>query len=328
MNITTQNFNVPLQTVVNPQTDNLRRENQQREIIAKPEAANQSAAEKGAASEKERARSPGQNSEQVDFANLRKQAEQESDSINDSSQNSGRNSDESSQENSGKRDEQSPDGQSTENIEQEGTQTDAEKDSAQIFAEQKQLKSLKQRDQEVRSHELAHASVGGAFTGSPSYSFEVGPDGKKYATGGEVSVDLSPIEGNPRATIAKMQKVHAAALAPANPSVQDTRVAASAARVIAQAQSDLSAIALDDSDFKSEIDGSGKTTDVLADDVESNEASQEFDQFLAQTLSAQAQVSNSRELEIDQRAGRIEQFYSNINQAYEKPPSFQFELTA
>ena len=51
-----------------------------------------------------------------------------------------------------------------------------------------------------------------------------------------MSVDLSAVDGNPQATIAKMQKVHAAALAPANPSIQDTRVAASAARTILQAQ--------------------------------------------------------------------------------------------
>ena len=82
MNITPQAFNAPIQTAVNLQTDSLRRENQQREVIAKPEAANQSAGEKGVASDKERGRTPAQNNEQVDFANLRKQAEQASESIN------------------------------------------------------------------------------------------------------------------------------------------------------------------------------------------------------------------------------------------------------
>ena len=54
-----------------------------------------------------------------------------------------------------------------------------------------------------------------------------------------MSVDLSSVAGDPHATITKMQKVHAAALAPINPSTQDTRVAASASRIILQAQSEI-----------------------------------------------------------------------------------------
>ena len=203
------------------------------------------------------------------------------------------------------------------------------KSSEAVFAEQQEVKSLKRRDQEVRSHELAHAAVGGAYTGAPNYSFSVGPDGKKYAVSGEVSVDLSPIDGNPSATIAKMQKVHSAALAPANPSIQDTRVAASAAKLIAQAQSELAAIAIADPNAKRDFVGLIKPNDVLSqNESSSKDASSDFDQFVEQTLSAQEQVAPSRPIAVDQRAGRIEQFYSNINQAYEKPTSYQFELTA
>ena len=75
------------------------------------------------------------------------------------------------------------------------------------------------------------------MTGAPTYSYEVGPDGKKYAVAGEVSVNLTPVEGDPQATIVKMQKVYNAALAPVNPSIQDTRVANIAAQLIAKAQS-------------------------------------------------------------------------------------------
>ncbi|MFT6903292.1 MAG: hypothetical protein ACJAXS_003515, partial [Colwellia sp.] len=49
MNITPQNTHLPIQTVVNLQTDSLRRENQQREVITKPEPSSQSGAEKGPA---------------------------------------------------------------------------------------------------------------------------------------------------------------------------------------------------------------------------------------------------------------------------------------
>src|SRR5690606_18669390 len=52
--------------------------------------------------------------------------------------------------------------------------------------QQLEVLELSQRDREVRSHELAHAAVGGQYAGSPSYSFTRGPDGRRYAVAGEV----------------------------------------------------------------------------------------------------------------------------------------------
>lgn len=102
-----------------------------------------------------------------------------------------------------------------------------------------ELDKLKARDTEVRQHEAAHQGAGGAYAGSASFTFTRGPDGKRYATGGEVSVDTAPIPGKPDATIAKMRIIQQAALAPAEPSSQDRRVAAQAARAMLQAQSEL-----------------------------------------------------------------------------------------
>ncbi len=107
--------------------------------------------------------------------------------------------------------------------------------------EQAQVKELKERDAEVRAHEAAHAATGGSFAGSPSYEYQVGPDGKRYAVGGEVKIDTAPIEGDPRATIDKLQQVQAAALAPAEPSDQDRKVAQAAAAALREAQSELAA---------------------------------------------------------------------------------------
>ena len=98
---------------------------------------------------------------------------------------------------------------------------------------------LKARDKEVRAHEEAHARVGGQYAGAPHYDYETGPDGNRYATGGEVSIDVAPVDGDPEATIAKMEIVKAAALAPAEPSAQDRKVAAIADRTRAQAQAEL-----------------------------------------------------------------------------------------
>ena len=107
--------------------------------------------------------------------------------------------------------------------------------------EQAQVKELKERDAEVRAHEAAHAATGGSFAGSPSYEYQVGPDGKRYAVGGEVKIDTAPVEGDPQATIDKLQQVQAAALAPAEPSDQDRKVAQAAAAALREAQAELAA---------------------------------------------------------------------------------------
>lgn len=105
--------------------------------------------------------------------------------------------------------------------------------------ELKQLTELKARDREVRAHEAAHQAVGGQYAGAMSFTYQRGPDGAQYAVGGEVSIDLSPVQGNPQATIQKMQTVRAAAMAPAEPSGQDRAVAAQAMQIMLQAQSEL-----------------------------------------------------------------------------------------
>lgn len=118
-------------------------------------------------------------------------------------------------------------------------QSDQQKQQQQQQAEQKQLAQLKARDAEVRAHEAAHAAVGGQLAGSPSYTFQRGPDGQQYAIGGEVQISLSEVPGDPQATIARMQQVKAAALAPAEPSGADRSIAAEATRRISAAQAEL-----------------------------------------------------------------------------------------
>jgi hypothetical protein len=108
--------------------------------------------------------------------------------------------------------------------------------------QQQQITELASRDREVRSHEQAHAAVGGSYAGAPTYSFKRGPDGQAYAVGGEVSIDVSPIPNDPAATLRKMEVVQQAALAPAEPSAQDLRVAAQAQVLAAQARSELAAL--------------------------------------------------------------------------------------
>ena len=115
------------------------------------------------------------------------------------------------------------------------------KQQEQQQRQEQQVQDLVERDKEVRTHEQAHQSAGGEYASSPTYQFTQGPDGKRYATGGEVQIDTSAVPGDPAATIAKMQQIRAAALAPAEPSAQDLAVARSAAASEAKARKELMA---------------------------------------------------------------------------------------
>ena len=107
-------------------------------------------------------------------------------------------------------------------------------------SEKKVVEDLKARDNEVRNHEQAHLAAGGGLVkGGASYSYQTGPDNKRYAIGGEVQIDISPVDGNPQATIMKMQQVKAAAMAPSDPSSQDRAVAARASQLESQARAEL-----------------------------------------------------------------------------------------
>jgi hypothetical protein len=114
-------------------------------------------------------------------------------------------------------------------------------DSQTLSDEQKQqVEELKKRDAKVRAHEAAHVAAGGQYVrGGPSYSYQNGPDGKRYAVGGEVSIDASPVAGDPEATIAKMRTVKRAALAPGDPSGADQAVAAEATSAELKAEQEL-----------------------------------------------------------------------------------------
>lgn len=104
--------------------------------------------------------------------------------------------------------------------------------------EQAEVEDMKARDTEVRTHENAHKSAGGQYAASPSYTYETGPDGKRYITDGEVSIDVGK-EDDPQDTIEKMQVVKRAAMAPAQPSSQDRQVYAEASQKEAEARQEL-----------------------------------------------------------------------------------------
>ncbi|WP_006786001.1 putative metalloprotease CJM1_0395 family protein [Thiorhodospira sibirica] len=106
--------------------------------------------------------------------------------------------------------------------------------------EQREVEQLRVRDQAVRAHEMAHVVAGGQYVTKPaSYEYRVGPDGRRYAVGGEVSINVSPVPNDPQATITKAQAIRRAALAPVDPSPQDYQVAAKAGAMELQARREL-----------------------------------------------------------------------------------------
>ncbi len=212
----------------NPAVDQARRENLKRDMIEPVASAERGQAEKGVISEDK----------------SRNHSVQTGLTYSDESKNRGTELKQAveGRESQGEDSGQSQSGQQGDGTEQRGRQTKASE--AELAAEQAAIAELKQRDAEVKAHEQAHASVGGQLAGSPSYTFQSGPDGQKYAIGGEVQIDVSVVPDDPQATIDKMQQVKAAALAPAQPSGADRQIAAEATRNISEAQAELARAAL------------------------------------------------------------------------------------
>ncbi|MEZ4437599.1 MAG: putative metalloprotease CJM1_0395 family protein [Polyangiaceae bacterium] len=104
--------------------------------------------------------------------------------------------------------------------------------------ERTQVEKLKARDREVRAHEAAHQGAAGGLAGAASFTTQRGPDGRDYAIGGEVPINMA--EGKtPEETIANAQRIRAAAMAPAQPSGADRSIAASASKMEAEARREL-----------------------------------------------------------------------------------------
>lgn len=91
---------------------------------------------------------------------------------------------------------------------------------------QRVLDKFKALDSKTKIHEQAHAS-GATTTSAISYNYQVGPDGKLYATGGHVRFDTS-LPSDPKAALAKLDKLANAAGAPSELSAADASIARTA----------------------------------------------------------------------------------------------------
>lgn len=154
--------------------------------------------------------------------------------------------------------------------------SNADESTVLTAEEQKQLQQLKSRDREVRLHEQAHLAAAGQYAaGGPSFTYQQGPDGNRYAVGGEVPIDVSK-EATPEETILKMSAVQQAAMAPAEPSSADRQIAAQAAITAAQARQELTAQNSESAEEASEagnVNTNRNADNESADDNNSTESS-------------------------------------------------------
>lgn len=189
----------------------------------------------------------------------------------------------------------------------------------ELKVEQDQIQELAARDREVRSHEQAHAAAAGQYGSSPTYSFVRGPDGVSYAVGGSVDVDTSPIPGDPEATLRKAQQLRRAANAPAEPSAQDGRVAAAAAKMELDARAELRAKDTSEPDGQNSLRSEGSqsgaveesdATTASAEEVRRQREEERIEQEEARLLDEQEQFESEQRL-LDQRQARAEFFNEN-----------------
>jgi hypothetical protein len=116
------------------------------------------------------------------------------------------------------------------------------------------IAEMERTEREVIAHETAHKAAAGRFGGPISYTYETGPDGKRYITGGSVPIN-TPATSDPEEALRNANQVMKAALAPAGPSGQDLAVAASSAGMAAKARARIAAENSNHSTDKPEASG-------------------------------------------------------------------------
>jgi hypothetical protein len=308
---------VPTPTVFNVgtvNTESVRRDNTQREAVPQLVANEKSAAETGVGSEADKVKTPGQAPPPLTYEKPVPQGGQQLNTQNDSAKDNGQDA-------------------------SAGKENAEEQQQQQQQAEQQQITELKQRDAEVRAHEQAHASLGGQYASSPQYEYERGPDGSRYAVGGEVSIDISEAS-TPEETIRKAQQVKAAALAPAEPSAQDLRVATEATQITLEARSEIARenakeaqeaynqavpdIQNTEEEQQNSIIGATPSLEDIVDALDVGIPTRSLDISQSQVdennvidleidLDGASQFLANRDLEITRRVSVIESFYTQVS---------------
>ncbi len=189
--------------------------------------------------------------------------------------------------------------------------TEAANSTLEVLSEEeKQLVSeLQAVDRRVKEHEAAHLAAAGSYAnGGASFQYRQGPDGKRYAVGGEVSIDMGR-ESSPEQTIAKMRVVRRAALAPAEPSSQDQRVAARATLQIAESAQELR---LSDEAGENAIDETDEKAEAEAGSVDGKESAEAVSSIDKERDTNRSGDSMGRSVQSGSLSKSFEQYYGSV----------------
>ncbi|EEO8734367.1 putative metalloprotease CJM1_0395 family protein [Campylobacter coli] len=156
-----------------------------------------------------------------------------------------------------------------------------------------QVRELQSIDRNVKAHEAAHQAAGGGLAGAASFSYTRGPDNQMYATAGEVPIRMQKGR-TPEETIANARQVVAAAMAPADPSPQDYKVAANALKMEFEARAEATKLkAQEAQEKKEEKEEKEENLDInnqdSKDNFEETQANKDFKNFIGKIYQQNSQ---------------------------------------
>ncbi|EAH4591964.1 hypothetical protein FW481_02645 [Campylobacter coli] len=156
-----------------------------------------------------------------------------------------------------------------------------------------QVRELQSIDRNVKAHEAAHQAAGGGLAGAASFSYTRGPDNQMYATAGEVPIRMQKGR-TPEETIANARQVVAAAMAPADPSPQDYKVAANALKMEFEARAEATKLkAQEAQEKKGENEEKQENLDInnqdSKDNFEETQANKDFKNFIGKIYQQNSQ---------------------------------------
>ncbi|BCE02711.1 putative metalloprotease CJM1_0395 family protein [Marinicellulosiphila megalodicopiae] len=205
--------------------------------------------------------------------------------------------------------------------EQNQKQVDEKQLSTKEMIEQKieaqLISQLKSRDMEVRNHEMAHKIVGGKYAGAINLQYTKGPDGMNYASAGEVSISISPLN-DPQMTIQKMRQIKQAALAPSEPSSQDRSVAAMATQIEIKAYTEMAKMERAEEQAKEQAKEEMRTEADNKNDKSESRNTQSSDDTVRGDK--QSDISDDV-LSADERLSEIESSHKSANTEFTSQPT-------
>ncbi|EAK3923623.1 putative metalloprotease CJM1_0395 family protein [Campylobacter jejuni] len=151
-----------------------------------------------------------------------------------------------------------------------------------------QVRELQSIDRNVKAHEAAHQAAGGGLAGAASFTYTRGPDNQMYATAGEVPISMQ--KGNtPEETIANARQIAAAAMAPADPSPQDYKVAANATKMEFEARAEAMKLKAEEKEEENKEKDDKNSENSLEKTDKNSNFDKDFKNFVARTYQQNSQ---------------------------------------